>query len=102
MQSQLASAAVSPQKYRSITNEAGDLLNSRVLRHMLGDISDMTLYRWTRRGFPAPDVVHQGRKFWHRWTIDRWIADRKSDQERTAKPGGGRRPPAATTLGASA
>lgn len=51
-----------------------DLLNSAQVRQLIGAISDMTLWRWTReRGFPLPDVVIVRRKFWRRATVQAWI-----------------------------
>jgi predicted DNA-binding transcriptional regulator AlpA len=52
-----------------------DLLTTRATRASVGDISEMTLWRWTRDlAFPPPDVIIGRRKFWRRATRDRWVA----------------------------
>ncbi|HEY3939125.1 MAG TPA: hypothetical protein VGL97_16960 [Bryobacteraceae bacterium] len=41
----------------------------------------MTLWRWTEGlGFPQPDTVIQGRKFWRRETIEAWIAEQSGSK----------------------
>jgi hypothetical protein len=52
-----------------------DLLTSSATRASVGNISEMTLWRWHRDlGFPAPDVRIARRKFWRRGTIQSWVA----------------------------
>lgn len=50
------------------------LINSNTVRRKCGEVSDMTLHRWTRdRNFPKPDVVIANRKFWYENAVDAWI-----------------------------
>jgi predicted DNA-binding transcriptional regulator AlpA len=52
-----------------------DLIASRCVKIMCGNVSDMTLWRWGKcLGFPSPDVTINRRKFWRRSTITAWIA----------------------------
>jgi predicted DNA-binding transcriptional regulator AlpA len=54
---------------------ASSLLSSAALRRHLGDVSEMTIWRWTRdKGFPRPDVVIARRKFWRRATVEAWLS----------------------------
>jgi hypothetical protein len=51
-----------------------DLLPSSIVKKENGDISDMTLWRWTRDPiiqFPQPDLVINNRKYWKRGTLRR-------------------------------
>jgi predicted DNA-binding transcriptional regulator AlpA len=53
------------------------LLTTKAVRRDLGAVSDMCLWRWTRkRGFPAPDLVLGNRKYWRRSSIEAWIAEK--------------------------
>lgn len=48
------------------------LVGSAAVKRQNGDISDMTLWRWTRDPhiqFPQPDIVIKGRKYWKRRTL---------------------------------
>jgi hypothetical protein len=51
------------------------LVPSPVVRKENGDISDMTLWRWSQPGsrvrFPPPDEIINGRKYWKRGTLRR-------------------------------
>jgi hypothetical protein len=50
-----------------------DLLTSAGIKPLLGDPSDMTLWRWARNEeFPEPDLTIARRKFWYRRTITGW------------------------------
>lgn len=53
------------------------LLPAKTVRQYLGNISDMTLWRWEReRGFPEPTRI--GRfKYWRRGEIDAWLEQQK-------------------------
>ena len=52
-----------------------DLLTSAQVRATCGNISEMSLWRWTRTlGFPKPDRVINRRKFWRRSTVEAWKA----------------------------
>ena len=55
--------------------KGGDpLLSSRGAREYCGDISEMTLWRWTREhNFPLPDVKLNRRRFWRRSSLDAWL-----------------------------
>jgi hypothetical protein len=52
-----------------------DLVPSVVVRKENGNISDMTLWRWSQPGssvrFPPPDEIINGRKYWKRKTLRR-------------------------------
>ena len=52
-----------------------DLLSTKKVKTMVGGVSDMCLWRWTRDPavrFPAPDVVINKRRYWFANTIDDW------------------------------
>jgi predicted DNA-binding transcriptional regulator AlpA len=50
------------------------LFDARGTRKYCGDISEMTLWRWSaQHDFPSPDVIIGRRRFWRRSTIDDWI-----------------------------
>jgi len=54
------------------------MFSARQVRKHIGNISDMTLYRWLhneRLKFPKPIVV-QNRRYWHEEDIDRWLKER--------------------------
>ena len=63
-----------------------DLLTSAQVRAMLGNISDMTLWRWQRDlGFPPPDHVINRRNYWRRGRARHWLATRPGER-RPARP----------------
>jgi predicted DNA-binding transcriptional regulator AlpA len=41
-----------------------DLVPAREVRRQLGDVSDMTLWRWTKQKILPPPVRINGRKYW--------------------------------------
>jgi hypothetical protein len=52
--------------------DADDLLPSGEVRRLLGNVTSMTIWRWTTDpsvGFPPPDKVIRKRKYWYRRTI---------------------------------
>jgi predicted DNA-binding transcriptional regulator AlpA len=52
-----------------------DLLTALAVKNILGGVSEMTLWRWSRdRGFPKPDLVIGRRKYWRRATVQGWIS----------------------------
>jgi len=55
--------------------ELDDLINSRVVRRMCGNIVGMTLYRWMRRDFPQRIVIAR-RNYWRRGDIVRWLEEK--------------------------
>ena len=60
---------------------ADDYLTSASVRKMYGDISDMTLWRWRKGlGFPPPDLIVNGRKFWRRHTVAAWKPSIRSEK----------------------
>jgi predicted DNA-binding transcriptional regulator AlpA len=61
------------------------LLDAKTVKRDVGNISTMCLWRWTRdNGFPLPDLVLGGRRFWLRSSVLSWVDAQK---ERTrAKP----------------
>jgi predicted DNA-binding transcriptional regulator AlpA len=58
-----------------LSDKGGDpLLSSRGTREYCGDISEMTLWRWTRdHSFPPPDTTINRRRFWRRSSLDAWL-----------------------------
>jgi predicted DNA-binding transcriptional regulator AlpA len=51
------------------------LLDARRTRKYCGDISDMTLWRWTETlGFPPADYTIGNRRFWRLSSIEAWLA----------------------------
>jgi predicted DNA-binding transcriptional regulator AlpA len=78
--------ALSTSALTAASSNPDDLLTTTVVRAALGNICDMTLWRWTRDlAFPAPDLVISRRKFWRRSTVQAWIA--KQAAGRAANPG---------------
>ena len=54
-----------------------DLIGSTEARRMCGGISSMTEWRWRHSetvGFPQPDFVIDGRNYWYKRTIRRFLA----------------------------
>ncbi|WP_439816540.1 helix-turn-helix transcriptional regulator [Zavarzinia sp. CC-PAN008] len=50
------------------------LLRSAQVRAMVGDPSDVTLWRWVKLGrFPAPDHVINRRNLWQEATVRAWL-----------------------------
>ncbi len=63
------------------------LLNSAQTRRMVGGVSEMCIWRWSRDEgvrFPRPDVVMNRRKYWFRATIRRWQAERAAATQKPA------------------
>ena len=57
------------------------LFTSNKTREYLGDISEMTLWRWQREiEFPMHDFVFGKRRFWRKSTIDSWLTKMKQKQ----------------------
>jgi predicted DNA-binding transcriptional regulator AlpA len=53
------------------------LLDARMVRHLIGDVSNATLYRMlASRQFPQPIAVTPGRKAWPMSVVQSWIRDR--------------------------
>jgi predicted DNA-binding transcriptional regulator AlpA len=73
-------------KSTETANSAG-LINTRSVRALCGEISDMTLWRWTRDlDFPMPDLVICRRKFWRRASVDAWLDAQAARGNKTASP----------------
>jgi predicted DNA-binding transcriptional regulator AlpA len=54
------------------------MIGARQLRKKVGNISDMTLYRWlhdARLNFPKPTFI-QKRRYWREEDVDRWLDER--------------------------
>lgn len=54
------------------------MISAIQVRKCIGNISDMTLYRWLhneRLNFPKPIVI-QNRRYWHEEDVDRWLKER--------------------------
>jgi len=51
------------------------LLDARRTRKYCGEVSDMTLWRWTETlGFPPADFIIGNRRFWRLSSIEAWLA----------------------------
>jgi hypothetical protein len=59
-------------------HDADELLGSTAVRRLVGGVTAMTLCRWqqpnSQMGFPPPDRVLNGRRYWFRRTILGWQA----------------------------
>jgi hypothetical protein len=59
-------------------HDPDELLGSTTVRHLVGGITAMTLWRWqqpnSQMGFPPPDRILNGRRYWFRRTITDWQA----------------------------
>jgi hypothetical protein len=58
----------------AVNQQDDDLVSAAVVKRENGNISDMTLWRWTRDPriqFPQPDFVINNRKYWKRGTLRR-------------------------------
>ena len=75
----LIDSATEDEIQKAPDHQAGDpLLDARGTRRYVGNISEMTLWRWSQEfDFPAPDVVIGRRRFWRRSTLDNWIESRR-------------------------
>jgi predicted DNA-binding transcriptional regulator AlpA len=79
MRSETASVSLMTASGRSsapiTSNSPDDLLTSTGVKVALGNISEMTLWRWLKTfSFPPPDLIVARRKFWRRSTVQAWIA----------------------------
>ena len=65
------------------------LLDSNGVCAEVGGKSKMTIWRWQRDprvNFPKPDIIINGRNYWHRSTIKRWQATlSRTTSEHTAE-----------------
>jgi predicted DNA-binding transcriptional regulator AlpA len=61
--------------------QAGDrLMDARGTREYIGNISEMTLWRWRQAlGFPAPDLIIGRRNFWRLSSIEYWLVSHKRE-----------------------
>jgi predicted DNA-binding transcriptional regulator AlpA len=67
--------ATSPRAFMASKAEA--LLDARTVRHLIGDVSNATLYRMLASGqFPQPISVTPGRKAWPMSVVQAWIRGR--------------------------
>jgi len=49
------------------------LIPATKLRKIVGDISDMTLWRWSKhRGFPSPTKIGR-RRYWRQSEVTAWV-----------------------------
>jgi predicted DNA-binding transcriptional regulator AlpA len=59
---------------RAETPERDPLLDAHATKEHLGNISEMTFWRWGRDlGFPEPDFVIGRRRFWRLSSIEAWL-----------------------------
>lgn len=71
----MSNPALSPD----INTPTLEILSSRRVRQMIGDLSNTTIWRLRRKGeFPEPIQITTGRKGWRRCDIEQWIAARTS------------------------
>jgi predicted DNA-binding transcriptional regulator AlpA len=69
-----------PDNRDHVPADPAALLTSALVRQHLGNVSEMTIWRWTyERDFPRPDVIIARRKFWRLRTIEAWIAAQRAD-----------------------
>jgi predicted DNA-binding transcriptional regulator AlpA len=70
---------------RETDSQGGDpALDGTACRAYVGNICEMTRWRWEReREFPPPDIVIGRRNFWRRSTLDAWL-DKMQMQQRKA------------------
>jgi len=63
---------------------SNELIPARTVRKTLGNISDMTIYRWLNDQnyqylkFPKPIYI-ANRRYWRRSDIESWIDQQKGD-----------------------
>jgi hypothetical protein len=50
------------------------LLNSRQVRNLFGDVSDMSLWRWVRDGVLPEPIYIRKRRYWWRSVIIRAVS----------------------------
>jgi predicted DNA-binding transcriptional regulator AlpA len=78
-QTRSATAYMAEQALIVQAPDPNDLLNSGQVRKAIGNVSHMSIWRWTQeRGFPLPDKIIVRRKFWFRHTINAWLATQES------------------------
>jgi predicted DNA-binding transcriptional regulator AlpA len=56
------------------------LIPASTVRHLCGDISDMSLWRWLNNpamDFPRPIVI-QRRRYWREADVSAWLAARET------------------------
>jgi hypothetical protein len=71
---QIASIPPRHRPASSLPASADPILDSVSVRQHVGDVSEMTLWRWEQnQGFPRPDLVINRRKYWRLSTVDRWL-----------------------------
>ena len=65
------------ENHEAPDQQLGDPLLSAVgRRRFLGDISEMTAWRWERDfGLPGPDLVVGKRRYWRLSTVNRWVTE---------------------------
>lgn len=62
-----------------------DWLTTGAVCNACGGVSAMTLWRWTRQlGFPRPDRILNGRKYWLRSTVAAWKARDEASEGKAA------------------
>jgi predicted DNA-binding transcriptional regulator AlpA len=59
---------------RNDESGGGPTYNAKHMREYVGRVSEMTIWRWTRKhDFPPPDIIIDKRRFWRRSTLDAWL-----------------------------
>jgi predicted DNA-binding transcriptional regulator AlpA len=70
---------------RNDENGGDPAYNAKDTREYVGRVSEMTIWRWTRKhDFPPPDIIIDKRRFWRRSTLDAWL-DRMAAMPREAE-----------------
>jgi len=60
---------------------ADALLTSKQIKSLVGDPSDMTLWRWIRdKKFPAPARKFNGRRFWRAGDVRQWMVEGETSE----------------------
>jgi predicted DNA-binding transcriptional regulator AlpA len=63
------------------------LVDARMVRRLIGDVSNATLYRMLASGqFPQPISVTPGRKAWPMSVVQAWIRGRIEQRQEVAAP----------------
>jgi hypothetical protein len=70
----MARAEVTGRKLHAISADDDDFLNATQVKLRYGGVSEMWLYRRLHddSGFPAPDMIVNGRRFWRRRKLVKW------------------------------
>lgn len=51
------------------------LVSQASVKKQLGDIADMTMWRWRKRGILPPPIVINGRNYWRQSQVDEILSN---------------------------